>query len=107
MAMIPVVTRLRVEPLEDEPQPSFLTELLFPLPAQRRTTLGILTWWESRRLLYNVIVGATGSLTLGVMAIADLLSPTHAHVFLDLSAWIPVLIYGTLANVCYTIGPIV
>jgi hypothetical protein len=94
----PLIVRRQHDPFEDAASPSFLTELLFPLPAQRRTTLGILTWWESRRLLFNIIVGATGLVTLSVIAVADLLS-THRLAIFDLSAWIPVLVYGTLANV--------
>jgi hypothetical protein len=97
----------RTDPFQEEPQPSFLTELLFPLPAVRRTTLGILTWWESRRLLYNIIVGATGIVTLGVIAVAELIAPPKGHSLFSESALIPVLIYGALANMCYTLGPIV
>ena len=92
---------------DNELPATFLTELLFPLPAHRRTTLGILTWWESRRLLYNAIVGATGSVTLAVIAIADLVAPPQANGPLSLSPLIPVFVYGVLANVCYTLGPII
>lgn len=84
-----------------------MTELLFPLPAQRRTTLGILIWWESRRLLYNVIVGATGLVTLAVIAIANF---GHAHEPPGRPApslFVLVVVYGVLANVCYTLGPII
>ena len=93
----------------DEPStyPTLLTELLFPLPAVRRTPLGILLWWESRRLVYNVIVGATGSITLVVIGIADLVSHAHHPGPFELPSFIPVLVYGVLANVCYTLGPII
>jgi hypothetical protein len=93
---------------DDEPQVSFLTELLFPLPAHRRTTLGIVIWWESRRLLFNVIVGTTGLVTLAVILVADLVAPGQTDRALSLSpALFPVVAYGVLANVCYTLGPIV
>ena len=107
--MKPAIARSRTNPFEDAPSPSFLTELLFPLPAQRRTTLGILTWWESRRLLYNLIVGATGLVTLAVVMIAYSLAhgPVQDDGRISVSTWIPVLVYGTLANVCYTLGPII
>ena len=34
---------------------SAITEFLFPAPA-KRTVGGIVTWWEKRRLAYNVVV---------------------------------------------------
>ncbi len=37
-----------------------LTEFLFPAPA-RRSVSGIVRWWESRRLAYNVLVGGAGT----------------------------------------------
>ena len=93
--------------LEDQPASPFLTELLFPLPAHRRTALGILLWWESRRLVYNVIVGATGVVTLAVLTIAVLAAPASDFGPPAVTPWIPVLAYGILANVCYTLGPII
>jgi hypothetical protein len=95
----------RVRPELDEPKPpTFLTELLFPLPAHRRTVLGIVTWWESRRLLYNAIVGACGLMTLSVVTVAMLVagqSPFRG------TPWVPVLAYAFMANVCYTLGPLI
>lgn len=96
------------DPFDDVPPPSFLTELLFPLPAPHRTLLGIVTWWESRRLLYNVIVGMTGLVTLAVIAIADATTSAHAVPSgAGRGPWLPILTYGALANVCYTLGPII
>lgn len=96
------------EALDDSGRSSFVTELLFPLPAYRRTTLGILTWWESRRLLYNLIVGATGSVTLAVIAIADLVARTQGPgPRIDVGNAVPIVVYGVLANVCYTLGPVI
>ena len=92
---------------DEERPPSFLTELLFPLPASRRSVVGIVTWWESRRLLYNVIVGATGLVTLGVVAIADAIAPTTGHLPNPLAPLLGVLGYGFMANLCYTLGPII
>jgi len=89
----------------DEPAPpTFLTELLFPLPANRRTVLGIVTWWESRRLLYNLIVGACGLVTLVVVSVAMLVAGQNPF---RGSPWVPVLAYGIMANVCYTLGPLI
>ena len=98
----------QADPFDDAPPPSFLTELLFPLPAHRRTLLGIVTWWESRRLLYNVIVGATGLVTLTVVAIADATAPARSIPSgFGPESLLPILAYGILANVCYTLGPII
>jgi hypothetical protein len=89
----------------DEPDsPSFLTELLFPLPANRRTVLGIVTWWESRRLLYNLIVGACGLVTITVIIVASLVS---GHDPFRESPVVPVLAYAFMANLCYTLGPLI
>ena len=80
-----------------------LARFLYPAPARRRTAGGIFKWWESRRLAYNVIVGAGGALTMSIatvfsqiigapMAVSELLTPV-----------IPIAI---MANICYTLGPL-
>ena len=88
----------------DAPSTSLVQEVLFPLPATRRTAFGILTWWESRRLAYNIIVGATGLVTLGIISAISLIPP-------GLPRFTPpvqlILAYGALANICYTFGPMV
>lgn len=77
-----------------------LGDVLFPTADYRRTTISLLTWWESRRLLFNAAVGATGVVTLLVVsAIAWI--PPGLPMPLD---WRPVVAYGLLANVCYTFG---
>jgi hypothetical protein len=86
----------------DRPSTSLIGEVLFPLPAHRRTTMGILTWWESRRLVYNVIVGATGLVSLGIIGLISLVPPGVPKFF---PPWQAILAYGALANVCYTFGP--
>ena len=86
------------------PRTSLISELLFPLPAVRRTPIGILTWWESRRLIYNVIVGATGIATLGVIAAISVIPPGVPHLVPPIQA---IVAYGLLANVCYTFGAFV
>jgi hypothetical protein len=85
-------------------RPSLISEVLFPLPAMRRTPVGILTWWESRRLIYNVIVGATGIVTLGVIGAISFIPPGLPRLMPPIPA---ILAYGVLANVCYTFGPFV
>src|SRR5215210_8291148 len=92
-----------VETLEPN-RTSLVTELLFPLPAVRRSPLGILMWWESRRLVYNVVVGATGVVTLGIISAISLIPPGLPGIRPPLVA---ILAYGALANICYTFGPMV
>ena len=89
----------------EAPEPtrtSLVTELLFPLPAVRRSPLGILMWWESRRLVYNVVVGVTGVATLAVISAISLIPPGLPGIRPPLVA---ILAYGALANICYTFGP--
>jgi hypothetical protein len=90
--------------LLDAPRSSLLSEVLFPLPAVRRTPVGILTWWESRRLIYNVIVGATGLVTLGIIGAISLIPPGLPRLVPPIQA---ILAYGVIANVCYTFGPFI
>ncbi|HEX9109475.1 MAG TPA: hypothetical protein VF832_19675 [Longimicrobiales bacterium] len=82
---------------------SQLVEALFPAPAYRRTTFGLLTWWESRRLLYNGIVGVSGLASLVVVEMFMWLPPGPHH-YLPLRA--PIF-FGMAANVCYTLGWVV
>ena len=86
------------------PRSSLVEEVLFPLPAHRRTTMGILTWWESRRLVYNVIVGTTGLVSLGIIGLISIIPPGVPRL---LPPWQLILAYGAAANVCYTFGPAV
>src|SRR5215208_2226707 len=85
-------------------KPSLVSEVLFPLPAVWRTPIGILTWWESRRLIYNVIVGATGIVTLGIIGAISLIPPGLPRLMPPIAA---ILVYGVLANICYTFGPFI
>jgi hypothetical protein len=75
----------------------FFTPLYYP-----RGPLQVIGWWEGRRLMYNVSVGAAGVLTLAVgVALGVLPSPgTMPGEFMG------VLVYGFLANVCYSMGPV-
>jgi hypothetical protein len=75
-------------------------DVLYPLAANRRTTGSIIAWWESRRPTYNLMVGAAGVVTIGVIKAISLLPP-HLAMPLD---WRPVIAYGILANVCYSCG---
>jgi len=63
-------------------------------------------WWETRRIPYNLIVGGTGILTCIVVAIFAAGSIFFFDVDLGspLSGVIGILIYGVMANVCFTFG---
>ena len=76
---------------------SALVEVLYPLPDVRRTPLSLLGWWESRRLLYNQVVGATGLFTL---AVGFAVGPWETPMDLLVGAGI----YAAMANVCYSMG---
>lgn len=79
---------------------SALTRFLYPLPARR--SLGqIILWWEQRRLAYNLIVGATGIISLAVIALFSLLPP-NPHLMGPPPLFI--LVYAVIANACYTLG---
>ena len=77
-----------------------LADVLFPPADQRRTTLSLLTWWESRRPMFNAVVGGTGLFTLLVIYLISFIPPS-ARMLLD---WRPIVAYAVLANICYTFG---
>ncbi len=78
-----------------------LTEFLFPAPA-RRTVGGIVRWWESRRLAYNLFVGGAGLLSLGAINLITLIPPGLPRVGFS---WELVVVFGVMANVCFLLGP--
>jgi hypothetical protein len=78
-----------------------LADFLYPSPAPR-TTWGIVKWWESRRLYYNLIVGGAGLVSLGAFSFLMSIPPfAHNLVF----SWIPIAGFAVLANICYLLGP--
>ena len=80
-----------------------ITEFLYPAPA-RRSLGGIVRWWESRRLHYNLIVGGSGLVSLAVVRVISWLPPDPHG---GLPPLMVVLVFGTLANLCYLLGPVV
>ncbi|HEV2084400.1 MAG TPA: hypothetical protein VGR09_04910 [Gemmatimonadales bacterium] len=76
----------------------FFTPLYYP-----RSQWSILRWWESRRLLFNLSVGSVGLLSLGIVSLIGR-APPHPGGFPV--PWDVVLVYGVLANLCYTLGPV-
>jgi hypothetical protein len=80
---------------------STITHFLFPAPADRRP-LAIFKWWETRRLGYNLVMGATGLASLGMMAIVAHLPPGAT----PLPPLALILVYAFVANVFYWLGPV-
>ena len=75
----------------------FFTPLYYP-----RGPLQVIGWGERRRLMYNVSVAAAGVLTLSV-AVALGVLPVPGTMPTELMS---VIVYGLLANVCYSMGPV-
>ena len=83
---------------------SQLVEVLYPLPDVRRTPLSLLRWWESRRLAYNKVVGATGLVTLAGFSAMALLPPQPMPVRNLPGLLVGAAVYGVFANGCYSMG---
>ncbi len=76
-----------------------LEKVLFE-PTLLRSPLRVVQWWESRRLFYNLVVGGTGLVSAGWLMVIDSLFRGHFSPI----PWQPIVIFGVLANVCYTSG---
>lgn len=72
------------------------------------TRKDIIRWWESRRFRFNVIVGAVGVATWILVLVAGSAAVKPDEDFEEpLMMFVGPLIYGFLANLCYTLGWIV
>ena len=80
---------------------SRLVQVLFPEPTLQRSPVALIRWWESRRLTFNAIVGATGLVTLSVITLGVFLP---MRVPITALPWPMVVLYGVAANVCYSFG---
>lgn len=80
-----------------------LVDRLYPLPDYRRTPLTLLTWWESRRPLYNGIVGTAGLVTVSWITLLSSIPPFPEALPIAAAA-IAAVVYGLAANACYTLG---
>jgi hypothetical protein len=85
---------------------------LFRREKPARNSWAVIFWWESRRIPYNVIVGLAGVLT-GVLLLVN--ATVAERVLGDpiglpsppLFALMGVILYGVMANVCFTGGWVV
>jgi len=82
---------------------SALTRLFFRNEVSCRSTAEVIGWWESRRLPFNVAIGATGVFAYAAVQLIFLVPPRPMPIPLGPSLVIA-LVYGVLANVCYTGG---
>jgi hypothetical protein len=73
------------------------------------STGAVIGWWETRRIPYNLIVGSAGIFTCIVIAIVGM----GSYFFFNSDFGLPdpplfaifgVILYGILANVCFTGG---
>lgn len=80
-------------------------EKYFFTPIYRpRSAWTVFRWWESRRLLYNAVVGAAGLVTVGAVS-GFLLLPPRAPGWGAWDGVFPAILgYGVLANLCYSLG---
>lgn len=82
-----------------------LTKLLFE-PTLVRSPMRVVRWWESRRLMYNAIVGGAGVFTLTYLFVLERIVFDPGPVKLA-NLVIGTVAYGLVANVCYTAGWVV
>lgn len=80
-----------------------LSRLFFRQDVAVRSTAEVISWWEKRRLTYNVAVGAAGVFSYAAVQLIMLLPPRPMPIPLVPSIVIPV-VYGAIANLCYTAG---
>ncbi|GJG87785.1 hypothetical protein tb265_29660 [Gemmatimonadetes bacterium T265] len=86
-----------------ETRVSALTSFFFAPVARPTSRRAVLAWWESRRPVYNLCVGAAGLLTLAAAYGFGALPPYPAVVRVP---WQIVALYAVMANVCYSAGPL-
>lgn len=81
-----------------------LVDFLYPAPAKRDVP-SILGWWEKRRLPYNLMVGSAGLVSTGVVLFFAAIPPFGSAPSAEIV--IPIVVFGIMANVCYTLGSVV
>ena len=76
----------------------FFTPIYYPHGA-----ISVVKWWESRRLMFNVCIGAAGVTTIAATQLLGALPPHGVIPNVGMFLFI-VPLYGVLANICYTLG---
>jgi hypothetical protein len=68
----------------------------------------LLKWWEARRLRYNLLVGAVGVVTWVLVLFVGSMAVKPGEDFEEpIMMIIGPIIYGVLANICFSFGWIV
>jgi hypothetical protein len=83
---------------------SAITRFFFRPPYPAPTTWTVVRWWESRRMAYNLAVGAAGIISLGVIGLTDALPPQPRGPGIPLGL---ILAYAVVANLFFCLGPAV
>lgn len=82
----------------------FLSAWLFQ-PGEFNKKWDAIRWWETRRIPFNLVVGATGIIAAIVFLLIGSTIVQPGEDFEEPLALIgAVLFYGFMANVCYTLG---
>jgi hypothetical protein len=89
--------------------PQTLLGWLFTRPIGPLSSRAVIFWWEARRVPYNGIVGIVGVVSSAVMVAVAFTCESRGGAPIGLPdppafALIGVLLYGILANICYTGG---
>jgi hypothetical protein len=82
---------------------SAITKFFFRAPYSLPRTSEIFRWWESRRPAYNFAVLAAGVASLTTVYVTELLIPGSRPGI----PWGGMVVYAVLANLFYTLGPVV
>jgi hypothetical protein len=82
---------------------------LFRRPATQLSPFQVIGWWELRRVPYNVVVGATGILSVAIMAAVAFVCEKVVGEPIGMPdppiiAVVGIFVYGVMANVCFTGG---
>ena len=83
---------------------SALTRFFFSPVYAPKSMWSVVNWWESRRALYNLMVGAAGSVTVVTVT---LLSWIHPHPLPFRVPLGPILLYAFMANLFNSMGPVI
>jgi hypothetical protein len=83
---------------------SALTRLFFTPVYSAPRASAIVRWWERRRLVFNAAVGVAGLTSIAWVTGIGILPPDSRFMGFPVGG---AVVYAVLANVCYTLGPIV
>jgi len=69
------------------------------------TTGQVIRWWESRRLSYNALLFAVGLAAIaGMEWLMGQVVPSGEDAIEPMALVLGVVVYGIMANLCYTLG---